>query len=76
MWDIRNLEEKDEVKAVMALNKDDTQHAHRDRVLCLMFEGDTLVTGGRCDRRFPRTGRAARSHARLNIRCFRSGTKR
>jgi WD40 repeat protein len=47
VWDIRNLEEKDEIKAVMALNKEDTQNAHRDRVLCLMFKDDILVTGGR-----------------------------
>jgi hypothetical protein len=47
VWDIRNLEDKEEIKAVMALNKEDTQHAHRDRVLCLMFKDDTLVTGGR-----------------------------
>jgi WD40 repeat protein len=47
VWDIRNLEDKEEIKAVMALNKEETQHAHRDRVLCLMFKDDTLVTGGR-----------------------------
>jgi len=47
VWDIRNLEDKDEVRSVMVLNKDETQQAHTDRVLCLMFRGDRLVTGGR-----------------------------
>jgi len=47
VWDIKNLEEKAEVPAVMTLKKSETPNAHSDRVLCLMFDGAKLVTGGR-----------------------------
>ncbi|KAL6053480.1 Mitochondrial division protein 1 [Balamuthia mandrillaris] len=47
VWDIRNLDTEEEVSAVMTLKKKETNAAHTDRVLCLMFEDNTLVTGGR-----------------------------
>lgn len=47
VWDIRNLDEKEEVQATMTLKKSETNNAHSDRVLCLMFEDNKLVTGGR-----------------------------
>eukprot|EP01087_Luapelamoeba_hula_P018043 TRINITY_DN5753_c4_g1_i3.p1 TRINITY_DN5753_c4_g1~~TRINITY_DN5753_c4_g1_i3.p1 ORF type:complete len:514 (+),score=83.01 TRINITY_DN5753_c4_g1_i3:250-1791(+) len=47
VWDIKNLDQTDEVRCVTTLKKTDHNSAHTDRVLCLMFQDDKLVTGGR-----------------------------
>lgn len=47
VWDIKNLEDKDSIEEVLSLKKNATNDAHTDRVLCLMFDKNRLVTGGR-----------------------------
>lgn len=47
VWDIRNLKDKDEIKTVACITKEETDDAHTDRVLSLMFKDTRMVTGSR-----------------------------